>query len=73
MVTRVAKADTFQLWWVDIKFYFLAVGVIAVICSALGFAAGAIHTKRYFDQAAISSGHAQYHPTKGSIEWRECK
>lgn len=72
MVTRVAKTDAFQLWWVDIKFY-LAVGVIAVICSALGFAAGAIHTKKQFDQAAISAGHAQYHPTKGSIEWRECK
>jgi len=72
MVTRVAKTDAFQLWWVDIKFY-LAVGVIVVICSALGFAAGAIHTKKQFDQAAIGSGHAQYHPTKGSIEWRECK
>lgn len=72
MVTRAVKNNALNLWWIDIKFY-LAVGVMAVICLALGFTTGAIHAKKQFDQAAIGSGHAQYHPTKGSIEWRECK
>ena len=72
MVTRAVKNNTFQFWWIDIKFY-MALGLTVAICLALGFTAGAIHTKKQFDQAAIGSGHAQYHPTKGSIEWRECR
>lgn len=76
MVARTVKANTHlnivYLWWNDIKLY-LAVGLICGVCLALGFTAGSIQVKKQFDQAAINSGHAQYHPTKGTIEWKICK
>lgn len=76
MVARVVKTNThlntIVLWWNDIKLY-LAVGLLCGVCGALGFTIGSIQVKNQFDQAAINSGHAQYHPTKGTIEWKICK
>lgn len=76
MVARTVKTNTHlnivYLWWNDIKLY-LAIGLICGVCLALGFTAGSIQVKKQFDQSAINSGHAQYHPTKGTIEWRTCK
>lgn len=76
MVARAVKTNThlstIRFWWNDVKFY-LAIGLICGICGSIGFAAGSIQVKKRFDQVAIDSGHAQYHPTRGILEWRSCR
>ena len=59
-----------MLFWTEaVKFY---AGIISIIILSLflGFSLGTIVAKRSFDQAAITSGHAQFNPTSGNIEWK---
>ena len=71
-VTTSSSVKSIKIWWDDFKFY-VAITLSVVLCLTLGFTLGHVYSKRAFDQVAINSGHAQYHPTKGYIEWKSCK
>ena len=58
-------------WAESLKFYSIIIFLV-ILSALLGFTVGSIVTKKNFDHAAINSGHAQYHPVTGTIEWKKC-
>jgi hypothetical protein len=61
----------------EITFGILEVKLMAILLMTLsivlGFFLGTIYSKKMFDSSAINSGHAQYSPITGNIEWKIIK
>ncbi len=66
MTTRVVKSKPID--FDDLKLKTIVV-VLVLLSIGLGFSIGRVVSKAEFDRAAISSGHAQYNPIYGNIEW----
>ena len=63
-----AKMD----FWFEASKFYATIIFIVIISLFLGFSIGTIFTKNSFDESAIMSGHAQYNPKSGDIEWKRC-
>ncbi len=58
--------------WSEIRLKIIVV-ILVALSIGLGYFLGSIHSKKLFDNAAITSGNAQHNPITGNIEWKICK